>query len=661
MFRLLSALAWACFACSASAGRILTFDTPYTTPTSSVVNGKLTNIGSDGLTHPLLLPYGFAGGQGTDNPRDDCWGNVYYIYDGELGVENPGDLVTIHGTDFQCLGEYTLEAYHWHDWTIGAGVVSLGYQQIEIVPPLRPDGTYSVITLDNVQVPEPSTFVLGALFVGLIGYEVLRRWRRSVRVIARNDRKSLLNKSSCFGGYHMSRFRFLEFAAFLAPLFALPVVTSGGWSPVGEMQTARVAHSASILPDGKALVCGGVKNTRVLASCEVFDPKTSTWQNATPMNEARAYAEMISLPNGDVLAFGGRNDFGDLITAEVFSPGTSQWKPVGNLNVARHWPSVSVLEDGRVLIAGGWGGVFQSSAETYDPVTQTFSPAGSYPVAVNKQASVVLHDGRVLSFGGYGGGSSRYQRTESYAAASDAWSGAASMSDPRYRFSAVLLPDGRVLAVGGGSNGSGVLSSVEMYDAGENSWRQTGAMHFARSEGAPGANYAFVLNSGDVVAFGGQHPETEIYNSATESWEVVGTMSIDRGYEFASVQLADGSVLVTGGQYANEWLSSAEIFRPSVELPGDTDADGDVDLNDLNNVRNQFGNGEILGEPVFGEAFPFNGVVDLGDLNLVRNFFGVVVNPVPEPSSMPLLAAGVSFCFIAAIMGRRRIGLSHPD
>lgn len=68
--------------------------------------------------------------------------------------------------------------------------------------------------------------------------------------------------------------------------------------------------------------------------------------------------------------------------------------------------------------------------------------------------------------------------------------------------------------------------------------------------------------------------------------------------------------------------------------PGDTDADGDVDIADLNNVRNHFGEGVILGPPAPGEAFPFNGLVDVGDLNLVRNAFGASrPTAVPEPPS----------------------------
>lgn len=82
---------------------------------------------------------------------------------------------------------------------------------------------------------------------------------------------------------------------------------------------------------------------------------------------------------------------------------------------------------------------------------------------------------------------------------------------------------------------------------------------------------------------------------------------------------------------------------------GDTDGDGDVDLTDLNAVRNNFG-----GAGPAGDAFPFDGVVDLTDLNLVRNNFGAVAaSAVPEPSSI-VLSAGLGLALAGFGWTRRR-------
>lgn len=89
---------------------------------------------------------------------------------------------------------------------------------------------------------------------------------------------------------------------------------------------------------------------------------------------------------------------------------------------------------------------------------------------------------------------------------------------------------------------------------------------------------------------------------------------------------------------------------------GDTDKDGDVDLDDLNNVRNHF---DEAGENLVGDTAPFDGVVNLDDLNRVRDNFGEVLaipngfTVVPEPGSLALAlcsAGALGLCV------RRRFG-----
>jgi len=71
------------------------------------------------------------------------------------------------------------------------------------------------------------------------------------------------------------------------------------------MNSARAAHTASILTNGKVLVTGGVLYGLVLSSAELYDPSTGTWTTTGSLNYAR-YAHTASvLTNGKVLVTGG--------------------------------------------------------------------------------------------------------------------------------------------------------------------------------------------------------------------------------------------------------------------------------------------------------------------------------------------------------------------
>lgn len=87
------------------------------------------------------------------------------------------------------------------------------------------------------------------------------------------------------------------------------------------------------------------------------------------------------------------------------------------------------------------------------------------------------------------------------------------------------------------------------------------------------------------------------------------------------------------------WLDNIHFIGdfPDPTVPGDTNGDGKVDLEDLNNVRNNFG----AENPPIGDTNG-DGNVDLEDLNAVRNNFGVGGSQsVPEPASVWLTLAGM--------------------
>jgi hypothetical protein len=106
-------------------------------------------------------------------------------------------------------------------------------------------------------------------------------------------------------------------------------------------------------------------------------------------------------------------------------------------------------------------------------------------------------------------------------------------------------------------------------------------------------------------------------------------------------------ILEAGKPAANSFLE-IDDYTPEVDpgQEGDTNGDGFVNIQDLNNVRNNFG-GTGLGDT--------NGdnLVNISDLNNVRNNFGATpgANAVPEPSTFGLLGLGA---VVAGWFARRR-------
>ena len=48
---------------------------------------------------------------------------------------------------------------------------------------------------------------------------------------------------------------------------------NGTWTPTGSLNTARTNHTATLLPNGRVLVAGGL-GSGALASAELYDPAT---------------------------------------------------------------------------------------------------------------------------------------------------------------------------------------------------------------------------------------------------------------------------------------------------------------------------------------------------------------------------------------------------
>jgi hypothetical protein len=176
-----------------------------------------------------------------------------------------------------------------------------------------------------------------------------------------------------------------------------------------EMAGDRFGHAAAPLPDGRVLVVGGQtwqigRESRPLASAEIYDPKTDAWTAAAgSLKAARDRPTATSLPDGRVLIVGGTARGTPPRMAEIFDPKTGLFTDAAPLAEGRMAHDACLLPDGRVLVAGGWADARKATtptAEVYDAKANRWSPLPDLPFHAHDLALVPLADGTVLAVGG---------------------------------------------------------------------------------------------------------------------------------------------------------------------------------------------------------------------------------------------------------------------
>ena len=119
-------------------------------------------------------------------------------------------------------------------------------------------------------------------------------------------------------------------AVALLCLALLPTAAGAGSAPVlppgAEMEVERAAHTATLLPDGRVLVAGGIRTGEAaLASAELYDPEQRSFIPAGEMTGLRVGHTATLLRDGRVLIVGGWDDERQLRTAELYDPATGRF------------------------------------------------------------------------------------------------------------------------------------------------------------------------------------------------------------------------------------------------------------------------------------------------------------------------------------------------
>lgn len=275
------------------------------------------------------------------------------------------------------------------------------------------------------------------------------------------------------------------------------------WTTTGNLHTARMGHTSTVLPNGKVLVVGGWSDPNSpRTEVELYDTATHTAVAGPSPAILHLNHTATMLPNGKVLVVGGRANGQSAYVCELYDPASNTWIAGPTMLEPRQTHMATLLPSGKVLVLGGYGESGQSlGPELYDPDTNTWASAAK-PSDRRWSTATLLHSGKVLlipwmSMAGTAA-------TEIYEPASNTWSVAAPITTSNSGHTATLLPNGNVMMIGGGDyyvkSGRSYGSEVAtLFDANANTWVQADKLIL----GSRLAHAATLLPNGSVLVVGG--------------------------------------------------------------------------------------------------------------------------------------------------------------
>ncbi len=127
--------------------------------------------------------------------------------------------------------------------------------------------------------------------------------------------------------------------------------------------------TATLLPNGKLLVAGGVNGSGPVASAQLYNPASETWEDTGDLHSARYWHTATLLPNGMVFVAGGQGGSEILSSAELYDPSNGVWTVTIGMSTARFNHMATRLTSGQLLLAGGMdsAGTPTASAELIQP------------------------------------------------------------------------------------------------------------------------------------------------------------------------------------------------------------------------------------------------------------------------------------------------------
>ncbi len=309
--------------------------------------------------------------------------------------------------------------------------------------------------------------------------------------------------------------------------------------PTGPMQVPRQGHTATLLPDGRVLIIGGIATNALLDSIEFYDPASRQFAFA---GDAAAPSRLSTPRVGHTatLVTLADNTSRVIIAGGVVADGSSS-------ELAAKTPSK------RVKIAGGTISrvVKSSSIEIFDPATGMIVGADRLTAARSMHTATVLNDGRIFFAGGNADATAEiYDPNNTLGPATVA------LSEPRTGHSSTLFSDGSVFLAGGGN------ATAEFINPNNAAQSYAGIQLLAVRYG----HSALIGPDRNVYLVGGDDANTvEKYNPSDGTVSPVSSLPAP---QWTAVELANTRALVIGSSGASvlDLLSNTVELLPESEL-----------------------------------------------------------------------------------------------
>ena len=247
--------------------------------------------------------------------------------------------------------------------------------------------------------------------------------------------------------------------------------------------------------------------------------KQLTWINKSPMPTPRSWAPAVEY-NGKIYVIGGCSSNkpeqfkNPVATLEVYDPATDTWQSLAPMPSPRVAP-VAVVLNGEIYVIGGFDPYYYWSAnptvEIYNIATNTWRTGPKLPYGCSWAAGVVLND-KIYVLGGVG--YHYYNTTQIFDPSTNTWTLGPPFTGGRYLCAATTY-NGKIYLIGGDTWETGsnmVYNDIQEYDPRTNTWTSKTPMP------TPWTGLSAVAHNGKIYVFGA-NATARVYDISSDSWQ----------------------------------------------------------------------------------------------------------------------------------------------